>query len=102
MGNEHLHEALIAKRMAVEDIVHATGVDPRTVQRWLKGRVPHPRHRSKIAQLLNEREDSLWPLQGYNTPFAPARTAEIVAAYAHRSDVPPSAWWQLFLQAKKT
>src|SRR5579884_2994348 len=100
MRNEHLHEALIAKHVAVEDIVQATGVDPKTVQRWLKGRVPHPRHRSKIAQLLNEREDFLWPTQHNNILSAPTRTAEIVAAYAHRSDVPPSAWWKLFLQAQ--
>jgi hypothetical protein len=50
--------------------------------------------------LLKEREDFLWPSE--ETNGAPtAQTAEIVAAYAHRADVPPSAWWHLFTKAQR-
>jgi len=28
------------------------------------------------------------------------QTAEVIEAYAHRADVPASAWWQLLLQAQ--
>lgn len=100
MLNERLREAIVAAHIDIDTITQLTNVDLKTVQRWLKGRVPHPRHRWKLAELLKEREDFLWP-NDHTTTTAIDQTAEIVAAYAHRSDVSPHAWWQLFLQAEK-
>ena len=100
MENERLRNAMEAVHVNIEMITRVTEVDPKTVQRWLKGRVPHARHRWKIAALLKEREDFLWPNHGRQAVTALEHTSEIVAAYAHRSDVSPNIWWQLFLQAK--
>lgn len=100
MGNERLRNAMIAAQMDVDTLTRLMNVDPKTVQRWLKGRVPHPRHRWQVANLLKEREDFLWPTDE-NAMTSTVHTPEIVAAYAHRSDLPPAAWWQLFLQAQK-
>jgi len=100
MGNDRLRNAMIAAHVDLDTLTRATSVDPKTVQRWLKGRVPHARYRWKIAELLREHEDFLWPPNDHIITAA-TQTAEIVAAYAHRSDVPPAAWWQLFLQAQK-
>ncbi len=99
MVNERLRNAMTTAHIDIETITKATNVDPKTVQRWLSGRVPHARHRWKVAELLKEREDFLWPTD--NNTTANEHTSEVVAAYAHRTDVPPSAWLQLFLQARE-
>lgn len=100
MSNERLRNAMIAAHIDVDSLTRAVNVDPKTVQRWLKGRVPHPRHRWEVAELLKEHEDFLWPTDE-NVIVPTVHTSEIVAAYAHRSDVPAAGWWQLFLQAQK-
>jgi hypothetical protein len=99
MENKRLLNAMSEAHIGIQEITEATNVDPKTVQRWLKGRVPHTRHRWKVAALLKEREDYLWPSEKGETPAA--HTSEIIAAYAHRSDVPPEVWLQLFVQAQK-
>ncbi|MFL5627853.1 MAG: XRE family transcriptional regulator [Ktedonobacteraceae bacterium] len=101
MTNERLRNAMATAHVDIEAITRVTNVDPKTVQRWLGGRVPHARHRWKIAKLLKEREDFLWPTDETQTITTTAQTAEIVAAYAHRADVPPSAWWYLLTKAER-
>ncbi len=63
MLNEPLKEALMRAHKTVEDVAQAIGVDPKTVQRWINGRLPHARHRWAVAQLLNMRDDDLWNLR---------------------------------------
>jgi transcriptional regulator with XRE-family HTH domain len=101
MANERLRSAMAAAHVDIEAITRVTGVDPKTVQRWLGGRVPHARHRWKIAKLLKEREDYLWPTDENQGAPSAAQTAEIVAAYAHRANMPPSSWWTLFTHAER-
>jgi phosphatidylserine/phosphatidylglycerophosphate/cardiolipin synthase-like enzyme len=96
--NEHLKNAMIAAHVDIDSITRATDVDPKTVQRWLKGRVPHARHRWKIADLLQVPEQEIWSGKNNGTM---ANTPEVVATYGRRSDTPASAWWQLFIQANK-
>src|SRR5258707_10812017 len=99
--NVQLREALIETHTSVADLVEVTGVDPKTVQRWLNGRVPHPRHRTAIAQLLDKREDVIWALP--DTPFSASsqQSQEIISAYAHRSQTPIEEWWNIFSQAQE-
>lgn len=61
MGNEHLRVAMATARVDMDALVTATGVDPKTCQRWIAGRTPYPRHRRVIADLLGEDEGHLWP-----------------------------------------
>jgi len=98
--NGKLREALIETHTSVSDLVEVTGVDPKTVQRWLNGRVPHPRHRAAIAQLLDRREDTLWMLPDTRVPLSPHQSQEIISAYAHRSQAPVEEWWNIFSQAQ--
>lgn len=100
MTNERLRNAMNTAHIDLDTLTRITGVDPKTVQRWLNGRIPHPRHRWKIAELLKEREDFLWP-QDSNIPSPAIHTSEIVAAYAHRNQVPLDTWWHLFLNAQE-
>jgi transcriptional regulator with XRE-family HTH domain len=89
--NERLRVAMTAKGIEIETLARAVGVDPKTVQRWLTGRVPHPRHRWRTCDLLCQSERDLWPDVGLGAPGAP-HTSEIVAAYAHRADAPSQLW----------
>jgi transcriptional regulator with XRE-family HTH domain len=98
--NERLASAIRAARLDVDAVANATGVDPKTVYRWLTGRVPHPRTRRALAGLLSESEDFLWPTA--NAPAAAKNvTSEIVGAYAHRADLPATTWWELVVQARR-
>lgn len=101
MTHGSLREALLETHTSVADLVEATGVDPKTVQRWLNGRVPHPRHRAVVAQLLRMREDIIWTLPETPIPASPQQSQEIVSAYAHRAQTPVDAWWELFVQAQE-
>jgi hypothetical protein len=96
MANERLKNSMIKSRVDIDEISVETDVDPKTVQRWLKGRVPHAKHRWKIAALLNQKESYLWP----NGETATGNDTEIVATYGRRSDTSPSEWWELFRQAQ--
>lgn len=42
--NHHLRHALADARLQAVDLAAHLAVDPKTVERWLKGRVPYPRH----------------------------------------------------------
>lgn len=100
MENERLRSAMESAHLDVETLAERVNVDPKTVRRWLHGCLPHPRHRWKVSELLQLPEKSLWPLKGKASSSSDC-TAELLAAYAHRSDVPPEAWWRLFVKAEK-
>lgn len=91
-GNERLRVAMAANGMEVETLAREVGVDPKTVQRWLRGRLPHPRHRWKTCDVLRRSEDDLWPEAGSANAGLGNHTSEIVAAYARRADSPPQLW----------
>jgi hypothetical protein len=99
MPNERLRIAMGNARVDIDQIAEATKVDPKTVQRWLAGRVPHPQHRWKVSQLVGQEEGYLWPTARADiAPGAPA-TSEVVTAYAHRADVPAQVWNELLGRA---
>jgi transcriptional regulator with XRE-family HTH domain len=89
---EPLRRALIGARMRDIDVAKSLGVDPKTVQRWLGGRVPHARHRWGVADLLSVHEYDLWP----HLAELPSIDAEVYATYPHRGSVPRPIWRQLF------
>jgi len=96
--NNALRRALAEARLRETDVAAALGVDPKTVQRWLAGRAPHPRHRWAIADLVQLDEQELWPeLDGFGGPVC----REIKASYPHRSAVPRQAWRRLFASAQR-
>jgi len=99
--NTRLRAAMVAARFDVETVSHAVGVDPRTVQRWLGGRVPHARHRWAVAKLLDEDDHVLWPSVGADRTLGADATGEVVAAYGHRADVPVNAWANLINGARR-
>lgn len=96
--NDTLRRALTEARLRETDVAAALGVDPKTVQRWLSGRVPHPRHRWAVSDLLRREEEELWPSEdGFGGPIC----REIKASYPHRSAVPRETWRKLFANAER-
>ncbi len=97
--NERLRASMTSAHVDVATVSEHTGVDPKTVQRWLKGRVPHARHRWSVAALLNEDEHYLWPPKDRGEQGASTH-AELIAAYVNRADVSPQQWLNLMASAR--
>ncbi|MEU9888210.1 helix-turn-helix transcriptional regulator [Sphaerisporangium sp. NPDC051011] len=100
--NERLHSVLAQRGVSPESLAEACEVDPKTVGRWLGGRVPHPRHRFRAAQHLRVEETFLWPAP---QPRAGRRTGglgtELVGTYQNRASVPRDTWLTLLAEAQQ-
>ncbi|WP_030240884.1 XRE family transcriptional regulator [Streptomyces sp. NRRL S-350] len=100
--NERLHSVLAQRGVEPGALAEACEVDPKTVGRWLGGRVPHPRHRFRAARLLRVEETFLWPDP---PPRASRRTGglgtELVGTYQNRASVPRETWLALLQEARQ-
>jgi transcriptional regulator with XRE-family HTH domain len=94
--NETLCRALLQARLTEEDVAAHLQVDPKTVRRWLEGRVPYLRHRWAIAAMLGADETDLWP----QLRTARTRPDEVVAVYPHRDTVPGDVWLRMLGSAQ--
>lgn len=97
--NESLRQAMLRARLREDDVATHLGVDPKTVRRWLSGRVPYPSSRSALAKLLRADETELWPDAG-GPLAARARPEELGAVYPHRWAVSRDAWVRFFESAE--
>jgi hypothetical protein len=75
------------------------GVDPKTVRRWLNGRVPYAHNRAALADLVEADEADLWPDAG-GPLAARTRPDELGTVYPHRWAVPREVWTRLFASAE--
>ncbi|GAA4096597.1 XRE family transcriptional regulator [Actinomadura miaoliensis] len=98
--NDLLRRALADAHLTEADVAGQVGVDPKTVRRWLAGRVPYPRHRSSIADLVGREEAELWPQVAVPAVRTQPPAVEILATYPHRWAVPRHVWQQLFNGAR--
>lgn len=98
--NHPLARALRGAGINALDVAARLGVDPKTVERWIGGRMPYPRHRDALAELTGWSLRDLWP--ELPRPAEPAAQAdEVRIIYPHRSAVPADAWLRLFAQARE-
>lgn len=96
--NETLRRALFRSGMDDVTVAARLGVDPKTVRRWLDGRMPYPRLRWQLASLLGADETDLWP-ELAAARNAHARPSEVIAVYPHRRSIHRDIWYQLFSSA---
>ena len=97
--NEPLRRALLRARLRENDVAARLGVDPKTVRRWLNGRVPYTSNRLALADLLDADEADLWP--GAGGPLtAGSRPEEMGAIYPHRWAMPREIWARFFESAE--
>ncbi len=101
--NVVLKRALKDVNLRTVDVAVRLGVDPKTVERWIAGRRPHPRFRTALVALTGVAEERLWPPSG-----EPARIVrrgssphEVKAAYPHRGLVADTVWHDLFASAER-
>jgi transcriptional regulator with XRE-family HTH domain len=99
MKNEALKHALRAAGLTTLDVATRLSVDPKTVERWIAGRRPHPQTRSAIADLLSVDVQVLWPMV-VHPPGTGRDAGDILAVYPHRWAVPREHWLQHFRAAR--
>jgi DNA-binding transcriptional regulator YdaS (Cro superfamily) len=83
MANDNLKDALRTAGLTSEQFAQIIDVDPKTVQRWVSGRTPYPRHRATIARALDLTEHELWP----DDVPSPASTPRLVGQTHTSGDV---------------
>src|ERR1700684_906286 len=97
--NEPLRSALLRARLREVDVAAHLGVDPKTVRRWLNGRVPYSSNRLALADLLGADEADRWPGKG-GPLTVESRPQEMGAIYPHRWAVPRAIWARFFESAE--
>jgi transcriptional regulator with XRE-family HTH domain len=90
---------MLRARLREDDVAARLGVDPKTVRRWLSGRVPYPSSRAALADLVGVDEADLWPeAEG---PFSGrSRPKALAAIYPHRWAIPRDVWTRFFESAE--
>lgn len=92
MENEHLRTAITRAGLTLEEFADIVQVDVKTVRRWLAGRTPYPRHRTRVASALDTTEHALWPNAVPPPTDSPERgqpvpvVTDVVAAYGYATD----------------
>ncbi len=99
--NDRLRTAILRAGVTLSELAAAVGVDAKTANRWVHGRVPHRANRMAIARRLNEDEAVLWPTSRPDQAPGGTVTGEVMGAYAHRVDVPPALWESLLIGARE-
>ncbi len=96
VANERLRDAMLSRGVTVDHAADITGVDPKSVERWITtDRTPYARHRRRLATLLGEDESYLWPAAVKAERRTVTASAEIVALYPHRNVIPADVWERL-------
>jgi hypothetical protein len=95
-----LSRALRSAGLDVVDVAARLNVDPKTVDRWLGGRLPYPRHRAALVTITGWAERDLWPGIDAREQATPD-TDDILVTYAQRCSVPLETWRKLFHGAQR-
>jgi transcriptional regulator with XRE-family HTH domain len=101
MPNERLRAALLERGITPAALGQEIGVDPKTVERWISGRVPYRKSRYAVASRLRVDEVYLWPDALDRDVVGAASESEVLAVYPHRWEVPRDAWERLFASAER-
>ncbi|MFI8400475.1 XRE family transcriptional regulator [Streptomyces sp. NPDC085463] len=101
MGNERLRVTMAGGGWTCATLAEATGVDPKSVERWVNlGRTPRRATALKAAETLGEDVHALWPALR-QARSARAVSPELVALYDQRADLPVSVFVDLLAAARE-
>lgn len=101
MANDRLRSAMLAQGLTADSLAELVGVDGKTVERWVGGRIPYRKHRYAVASHVRADETYLWPDALVPSQVAGAAESEFVTVYPHRWAVPRDAWSRLFDAAEQ-
>ncbi|MFF7846734.1 XRE family transcriptional regulator [Streptomyces sp. NPDC007910] len=101
MKNERLRVTMAGGGWTCATLAEATGVDPKSVERWVNpGRTPRRATALKAAETLGEDVHALWPALR-QARAARAVSPELVALYDQRADLPVSVFVDLLAAARE-
>ncbi|MFF6774235.1 helix-turn-helix domain-containing protein [Streptomyces sp. NPDC012637] len=101
MSNERLRTVMEAGGWTHAALAGVTGVDPKSVERWVNlGRTPRRATALAAAEALGEDVHALWPALR-QARAARAVSSELVALYGQRADLPVSVFVDLLSQARQ-
>lgn len=101
MPNERLRSALLERGLTPTNLADVLDVDPKSVERWISGRLPYRRHRYAVAAHLGVDEAYLWPDALTRDQVANASESEIINIYPARWTVPSDMWRMFFDNAER-
>jgi len=90
---------MLRARLREDDVAARLDVDPKTVRRWLSGRVPYPSSRAALADLVDVDEAELWPEAG-GLLSGRSRPEELAAVYPQRWAISRDVWTRFFESAE--
>lgn len=94
-----LADALRSVGVGKVEVASHLNVDPKTVERWIAGRTPYPRHQRALADLTRRNAADLWP-DATRRRRSQHATAPVATSYPYRGAVPTDAWLRLFRGAR--
>ncbi len=98
--NAALHARMAAAGLSKSEVASRTGIDQRTIQRWLDGqRVPQSRNARTLADLLGCEPADIWP-SSYPVMDPPSIGTVPVSVYGSRAHVPVAVWHNHFTAAQ--
>ncbi|MFJ3631953.1 XRE family transcriptional regulator [Streptomyces sp. NPDC090112] len=101
MQNERLRALMASGGWTHASLASATGVDPKSVERWVNlGRTPRRATALLAAETLGEDVHALWPALR-QARAARAVSPELVALYDQRADLPVSVFVDLLMTARE-
>ncbi|MFD9852261.1 XRE family transcriptional regulator [[Kitasatospora] papulosa] len=101
MQNERLRALMASGGWTHASLASATGVDPKSVERWVNlGRTPRRATALLAAETLGEDVHALWPALR-QARAARAVSPELVALYVQRADLPVSVFVDLLTTARE-
>jgi transcriptional regulator with XRE-family HTH domain len=100
VGNDRLRSTLRSTGFTGAKLAEELGVDPKTIQRWTTtGRTPHRNTATRAGRILGVPPEWLWP--DLDQAESGSSGGEVVAFYAHRSQVPKNCWLELVVGARE-
>jgi transcriptional regulator with XRE-family HTH domain len=93
MSNERLRAAVVSSGLGIDGVANRLGVDRKTIERWIAGRVPYRRHQYALAAVLSLDVAYLWPDAATASEWTALGQAELVALFPARRWRRPSAAW---------
>ncbi|MBT2402695.1 MULTISPECIES: helix-turn-helix transcriptional regulator [unclassified Streptomyces] len=101
MQNERLRAVMASVGWTHAALASATGVDPKSVERWVNlGRTPRRATALRAAEALGEDVHALWPALR-QARAARAVSPELVGLYDQRADLPVSVFVDLLAAARE-
>lgn len=101
MANDLLIQAIRTAGLDRDQIADLVQVDPKTVERWIAGRLPHPRYRAALSRALGVGEEDIWPDAVSSAARERGPAAEIIGAWPRRDD-PAAPDWRALLRGAQT